>query len=253
MRNWKRPPRDSYVAKFVECYWALEKEAVDVGINHPKLNPDPAAHLILAGGEQKYKYTQCGADQEGYGCHWIVAHKTTYTMDHSQPFIIVGIKFKIGALYSIYPFTSQPSLDKIINVCFNELIQSDKFELSGLLAQAMEFPEQVCKLLDEILQPWLLGCYEDKHSVLIHRALPLLKSTSIAQIGKSLHCSQRTIERAFLRVTQLTLKQYQSMTRLEEMLSYLYSQEGKSINWVDVAIRFEFSDQPHLIRYLRKP
>lgn len=251
MRNWKRPPRDSYVAKYVECYWALEKEYDDVSNIQPKLNPDPAAHLILAGNEQIYQYAQDETRQKGHGCHWIFPHKKTYTMDHSQPFLIVGIKFQVGALYSLNNISSQSNLDNVVNVFFNELIQSDTFDLSALLAQAIEFPEQTCNLLDEFLLPWLLGSYDDKHSDLIDRALPLLKNTPIAQIGKSLHCSQRTIERTFLRVTKLTLKQYQTMTRLEEILNYLYSLEGISVNWVDIATKFEFSDQPHLIRYLK--
>jgi AraC-like DNA-binding protein len=251
VKSWKRPPRDSYIARYVECYWVLEKENDDVGKIYPKLNPDPAAHLVLALDEQKYQYTQDETQQKEHGCHWIFQHKKTYTMDHSQPFLIIGIKFQVGALYSLNDICSQSNLDNVVNVCFNELIQSDTFELSTLLAQAVEFPEQVCNVLDQLLLPWLLGSHGDKHSDLIHRALPLLKNTPIAQIGKSLHCSQRTIERAFLRVTKLTLKQYQSMTRLEEMLNYLYSLEGTSINWVDVATKFKFSDQPHLIRYLK--
>ncbi len=48
----------------------------------------------------------------------------------------------------------------------------------------------------------------------------------IAKIGKSLHCSQRTIERAFLRVTNLTLKQYQSMIRLDVERSVMILRES---------------------------
>lgn len=251
MRNWKYPPRNSDVARYVECYWALEKEVGDVGNIHPKLNPDPAAHLILAGDEQRYQYTQEEVRQKGHGCHWIFPHRKTYTMDHSQPFLIVGIKFRVGALYSLNEISSQPNLDSVANVCFNELIQSDSFGLSALLAQAMESPEQICNVLDGFLRPWALSGHDDKHSDLTHRALPLLTNIPIAQIGRSLHCSQRTIERAFLRVTKLTLKQYQSMTRLEEILNYLFSLEDTEVNWVDIAAKFEFSDQPHLIRYLK--
>ncbi len=251
MRNWKRPPRDSNVAKYVECYWALEKEHDDVGENYPKLNPDPAAHLILAADEQKYQYTQNETPQKGDGCHWIFQHKKTFTMDHSKPFQVIGIKFQVGALYSLNNIGSQSQLDNVESVCFNELVQSDTFELSALMAQAIDFPEQTCDSLDEFLLPWLLDSHDDKHRDLVHRALPLLESTPIAQIGKSLCCSQRTIERTFLRVTKLTLKQYRSMTRLEDILNYLYGLQDISVNWVDVANKFEFSDQPHLIRYLK--
>ncbi len=251
MRNWKLLPRNPYVAKYVECYWFLEKEHDDIGNEHPKLNPNPAAHLILAADEQKYEYIQGESQIKGSGSHWLFPHKKTFLMDHSQPFLIIGIKFQVGALYSLDYISPQINLDNVVDVCINELIPSVSFDVSGLLAQAVEYPEQAGNTLDEYLLPWLLGSHEDKHSALIRRAVPKLADVPIAQVGKALHCSQRTIERAFLRVTNLTLKQYQSMIRLEDVLNYLYNLGGESVNWVDIANKFEFSDQPHLIRYLK--
>ncbi|MFT5707040.1 MAG: AraC-like DNA-binding protein [Oceanospirillaceae bacterium] len=251
MNNWKRLPQDSFVAKYVECYWLLEKEHDDVTNLHPKLNPNANTHLILASDAEKYHFSQGETQQTGYGSHWIFPHKKTFVMDHSQPFLILGIKFKVGALYSLSYLSPQLNLDKVVKVCINDLLKSDSFVLSVLLAQAVESPEQTCNILDQSLLPLLLNSHEDKHSALILRALPLLADTPISNIGELLHCSQRTIERAFLRVTKLTLKQYKSMIRLEQVLSYLYNLSGESINWAQVANQFEFSDQPHLIRYLK--
>ena len=47
------------------------------------------------------------------------------------------------------------------------------------------------------------------------------------------------------------MKQYQSMTRLEEILNYLYQLNEVEINWSAVASKYDFSDQPHLIRHLK--
>ncbi|MGS0725049.1 helix-turn-helix domain-containing protein [Shewanella sp. 0m-11] len=66
------------------------------------------------------------------------------------------------------------------------------------------------------------------------------------------YCSQRTLERSFQRVTALPLKQCQSMNRLEKMLEYVYQRDSAELDWVDVALKFGFSEQPHLIRYLKK-
>lgn len=251
MKNWKFIPRDSYVAKYVECYWFLEKEQGDKGFSHPKLNPDPAAHLILADEKQSYQYRHDSISAKGNGNHWIFPHCKTLEMNHSQPFLVVGIKFRVGSLYSLNLSTPQPEMDKVINVDINEIVQLESLHAADLLAKAVDYPQQVCDMLDELLLPWLLDSHEDKHSDLVRRALPLLTDTPIAQMGTALHCSKRTIERSFLRVTGLTLKQYQSMTHLEELLVYLYQLADESVNWVDVATKFEFSDQPHLIRYLK--
>ena len=37
------------------------------------------------------------------------------------------------------------------------------------------------------------------------------------------------------------------MNRLERMLEYLYQRDSTEIDWVEVAFRFGFSDQPHLM------
>jgi AraC-like DNA-binding protein len=42
------------------------------------------------------------------------------------------------------------------------------------------------------------------------------------------------------------------MERLESLLSYLYGLKNKDISWADIAINFGFSDQPHLIRYMKQ-
>ncbi len=41
------------------------------------------------------------------------------------------------------------------------------------------------------------------------------------------------------------------MMRLEALITYLYRQKDIDINWLDVTYKFGFSDQPHLIRYLK--
>jgi transcriptional regulator GlxA family with amidase domain len=110
--------------------------------------------------------------------------------------------------------------------------------------------------LDILLQPLINRAQEDKHSRLVRHVLALFPTTPLAELGHILGCSQRTIERSFLKVTGITLKQYYSMQRLEDMLDYVTQHMKKnvssnSINWVDVALKFNFSDQPHLIRYLK--
>lgn len=41
------------------------------------------------------------------------------------------------------------------------------------------------------------------------------------------------------------------MNKLEVILEFLHQREQSEINWVDIAFQFGFSDQPHLIRYLK--
>ena len=114
MRNWKTAPQNSSVAKFIDCYWLLEKVQSDSGPEHPKLNPDPAGHMILSNPKQGYQYENESGSASGHGSHLILPHCKTVSMDHSQPFLILGIKFQVGALYSVkYPTPHPPLVSRV--------------------------------------------------------------------------------------------------------------------------------------------
>ena len=111
---------------------------------------------------------------------------------------------------------------------------------------------QCCDQLDALFLSWLNNSREDQHSERTRKALTLLDETPISELGSMLHCSQRTVERSFSRVTDLTLKQYLTMNKLDILLEYLYQRDANDIDWVEIAYQFGFSDQPHLIRHLKK-
>jgi AraC-like DNA-binding protein len=262
---WLTPPKKLEVAKYIECYWFLEKSPNADGTNHPQLNPDPSAHLIIVPDNQTYHYKMNDDISRGTGSHWLYPHCKTVELDHSKPFCCIGIKFHAGALYSLAPSTSRAqhhnqnnagftrrTLDTIEEINFVGIQSLAPFDEKELISIAKMAPNRCCKLLDELFMPWLLASFEDNHSETTRRILPLLSNTPISELGNALHCSQRTLERSFLRVTGLTLKQCQSMNKLEAILEFLYQRKQSDIDWVDIAYQFGFSDQPHLIRYLKK-
>ncbi len=175
MKSWKLLPKIEDIAKYVECYWFLEKELHDQSFNYPKLNPDPSSHLIIANLNHAYEYTHGSISQNVIGGHWIFPHLKTFTMDHSNPFKIIGIKFKVGAFYSLNLHNFISNLDKIEMVDVNHLIGSGSVDPRQLLINAPEHESQVCNLLDETLLPWLLDSHEDKHSYLVRQILLLLR------------------------------------------------------------------------------
>ncbi|HIF9066948.1 helix-turn-helix domain-containing protein [Photobacterium damselae] len=259
MLHWLLSPQDPTVAKYVQCYWLIEKQPNAESYAFPKLNPDPCTHLIISPPNQPYRYDFNGGASTGSGSHWLYPHQQTIALDHTNPFVHLGIKFHTGALYSLPQFSQQTSrleqstlLDQVEDIAkdngLDHLLNLD----DELLTLARSNPKRCAKQLDKRLAPWLKQCIEDKHSELTRQALEHLDSKSISDLGAQLFCSQRTLERSFQRVTGMTLKQCQSMNRLEAMLEYLYQRDSGALDWVDVAFRFGFSDQPHLIRYLKK-
>jgi len=252
MKNWKQAPSNPLITTYIDCYWLIEKKTEDVSIDYPKLNPDPTGHLILAPSHQSYHYQLNNTNITGLGCHMILPSTSTITLDHSQPFLIVGIKFKVGALYSLKFNGDLPLTNFIVN--HPEFLPSEFNQVNHpeFFSKAADQIEVTCTRLDNELLPWIQRNHEDKHSQLVRQAISIFDQTPISEMGNVLYCSQRTIERTFRRVTGLTLKQYESMTRLESLLAYLYQQQDTSFSWVDIASQFGYSDQPHLIRYLKE-
>ncbi len=252
MIQWLQQPKSSVVTTFIECYWMIEKSEKSENFQFPKLNPDPSCHLIISPENQSYSYTANGNIEEGTGSHILFPHLNTFQLDHTNPFTHLGIKFKVGALYSIKLLNNaHPTLDKITSVDVQALIVNSELDITSLLSLARKDEALCCEQLDSMLISWLSQYQLDKYSVLTSRALEILDTTAIAKLGATLQCSQRTLERAFNKTTGITLKQCQSMNRLEAMLEYLYSRSKEEIDWAEVAYQFGFSDQPHLIRYMK--
>jgi len=259
MIRWLKPPKLSAIAKYIECYWYLEKDTE--AVERPKLNPDPCAHLLLIPAEHTYYYESKSELNnkvnnkvyQGKGSHWLYPYCKTIELEHAKVFSCIGIKFKIGALYSLQQLNfEQTLLDTVQSIHFDDIKGSADISEAVLLAKASTLPDECCAMLDELLLPMLNNCIEDKYSELTRRVLPLLADKPINELGAALSCSQRTLERSFLKVTGLTLKQCQSMNKLEAILEYLYQRPASDIDWVDIALQFGFSDQPHLIRYLKQ-
>lgn len=257
MINWIRTPKCPHIAKYVESYWLLIKDTDSESYQFPKLNPHPESHLILAPSAQEYRYDLKSGVKQGQGSHWLFPQVQTLQLDHTHALLYLGIKFRVGALYSLPMYSTQPLIGEVENADLSALFNAhhfannEEFVEKYILAIAKDDPEACCDRLDDCLSTWLTNNHEDNYSQLTRKVLPLLATTPIAQLSEKLYCSQRTLERSFNRVTGLTLKQCQSMQKLERLLEYLYQRDSKDIDWVELAYQFGFSDQPHLIRYLK--
>jgi len=221
MIRWLKQPKSAAVAKYIECYWSLDKDTD--GIERPKLNPDPSAHILLMPAEQTYRYDikaeLNNTSFQGKGCHWLYPYCKTIELEHGKSYSCIGIKFKVGALYSLKQLNFERTLLDTVQPIYVDDIQAG-FEINqdALLAKAGSSADECCAMLDELLTPVLDNCIEDKHSELTRKVLPLLVDKPINELGAALFCSQRTLERSFLNVTGLTLKQCQSMNKLEAIL-----------------------------------
>lgn len=251
MKNLKRHPSDPLIAKYIDCYWLIEKTYKSMGLDHPKLNPDPAAHLILSPKNQAYNYQFNDVEIKGVGCHLILPNTSTIKLDHSKPFIIFGIKFHVGAIYSLKFGESFPLSNSIVTNLDFLPVELHSAQHSGFFCDAVSQFGLTCEELDKKLLPWIQNRSEDRHSELVRKVIYMLENASPSELANKLYCSKRTIERAFRRVTGITLKQYESMVMLEALLNYLYKNQETPLSWADISAQFGFNDQSHLIRHLK--
>lgn len=168
----------------------------------------------------------------------------------------LGIKFHPGSPYRLWGLNGKQTL----NGCFNQLESVhpllDSKQLTDLLA-LRDKPKDIAKKLDALIRTIasegvVPNTSNENHYSLVRKALCHLEGHGSDELEKQLSCSRRTLERAVMKVTGLTIKQHEIMKRLDLLFTYLYKHADKTLNWVDIALKFGFSDQPHLIRELKK-
>ncbi|UTV30668.1 helix-turn-helix domain-containing protein [Photobacterium atrarenae] len=267
MNTWKHPPANPALAPLIDSYWLLEYCHDDADRPQPLLIPNPSCHLILTPPAEIHHYQlpgqDGGQDSTVVGPHLLTPFTQALTIRDNPQVLRLGVKFQPGAQYRLMGLNGKAQTNQIIGQpatkypALDALIQPET--LSELLSQR-DHPEAVVAELDRHFTALLTGSPDDRHSRLVQQALRLLvptidhrdESRPSCELAQMLGCSQRTLERAFIRVTGLTMKQYLMMQRLDELFLYLYRHPDHPPDWTDIAARFGFSDQPHLSRQLRR-
>ncbi|MCW8328392.1 helix-turn-helix domain-containing protein [Photobacterium sp. SDRW27] len=255
MKTWKHAPVDPFVAQFIDCYWLLEINYGDSERPEPVLIPNPNCHLVITppDSEHHYQYSDNGDNKiiSVCGTHLIMPSTRALTLLDDKQVLRLGVKFQPGAPYRLFgldgkltlnqTFTNLPSIHPLLLIS----------ELESMLLIRAD-SELVIKELDKCIAKIARQTMKDRHSVLVNKALNELEQKPSMALEKTLDCSRRTLERSFVKVTGLTLKQYEMLTRLDKLLLYIYQQPNDQLEWADIASQFGFSDQPHLIRQLKK-
>ncbi|EIK0773098.1 helix-turn-helix transcriptional regulator [Vibrio alginolyticus] len=244
--------------------WYLEVpegEVID-----PKLHliPNPRAHLLFTPSEQGYSYDTGDTTLAGKGCHLLTANEHLLLLEDTAPIKRIGITFRPEGLYAIESrFSDAPQVAAInqcewfdwLNTAFDVRFQQGlwQLELQDSPQCLLNYIKQHLDALDIApcrTKPFLAS--QKAVSVMDAQALRSLElAMDIDEVAKQCACSRRTLERSFKQVVGLSVKQYQQMARLEQMILTLYKQQ-EAIDWASFSQQFGFSDQSHLIRTLKQ-
>ncbi|MGF1728833.1 helix-turn-helix domain-containing protein [Photobacterium kasasachensis] len=255
MNTWKKAPLDPTVAQFVECYWLLEVNYGEMERPSPVLIPNPSCHLVITPPDAIHHYQYADKDRSKLvqltGSHIIMPSTRALTLLDDKQVLRLGVKFLPGAQYQLFGLDGKATINQTFNdlPAIHSLLQPKDLEA---LFPFKTDQYRIIEALDNRIAAIIGQTTEDRHSLLVNQALQILAQQAAHGIEHKLACSRRTLERSFTKVTGLTLKQYELMVRLDKLLLFIYQQPEGQLDWASIAAQFGFSDQPHLIRMLKK-
>ncbi|EGQ9110654.1 TPA: helix-turn-helix transcriptional regulator [Vibrio alginolyticus] len=244
--------------------WYLEVPEGEVIDPKPHLIPNPRAHLLFTPPEQGYSYDTRDTKLAGKGCHLLTANEHLLLLEDRAPIKRIGITFRPEGLYAIESLFSDASQVAAINQCewfdwlntaFDVRFQQGlwQLELQDSPQCLLNYIKQHLAALD--IEPCRIKPFLASQKAVSVMDAQALRSPELAmdidEIAKQCACSRRTLERSFKQVVGLSVKQYQQMARLEQMILTLYKQQ-EAIDWASFSQQFGFSDQSHLIRTLKQ-
>ncbi|MCF7507477.1 AraC family transcriptional regulator [Vibrio sp. D54] len=244
--------------------WYLEVPEGEVIDPKPHLIPNPRAHLLFTPPEQGYSYDTRDIKLAGKGCHLLTANEHLLLLEDRAPIKRIGITFRPEGLYAIESLFSDASQVTAINQCewfdwlntaFDERFQQGlwQLELQDSPQCLLDYIKRHLDALD--IEPCRIKPFLASQKAVSVMDAQALRSPELAmdidEIAKQCACSRRTLERSFKQVVGLSVKQYQQMARLEQMILTLYKQQ-EAIDWASFSQQFGFSDQSHLIRTLKQ-
>ena len=262
MIAWKQSmPEYEWLVHQVWYLEVLEGEVIDP---KPHLIPNPRAHLLFTPPEQGYSYDTGDTKLAGKGCHLLTANEHLLLLEDRAPIKRIGITFRPEGLYAIESRFSDASQVAAINQCewfdwlnaaFDERFQQGlwQLELQDSPQCLLDYIKRHLDALD--IEPCRIKPFLASQKAVSVMDAQALRSPELAmdidEIAKQCACSRRTLERSFKQVVGLSVKQYQQMARLEQMIFTLYKQQ-EAIDWASFSQQFGFSDQSHLIRTLKQ-
>ncbi|ASM51695.1 hypothetical protein PESP_b0063 [Pseudoalteromonas espejiana DSM 9414] len=238
MNTWKLKPTSDLLSPYVEYIWALQ--VTTPSKMSALLLPNPAANAILSPSTVQHIYHKNGLKLEVQGGHWLSAYTETLYVDDEYPRQLIGIKFFPEGAFGLGFKQTIESSHKVIQALPSCFKWTDEMDINQPIETAKIIESQLLAFSSPVdTQVW-----EN-----VHKARLSINEGNNLDL---LPISRRTLERQFSLATGLSLKQYEQMIRMDRLIWAIYQEQTDSINWSDLAYRFGFSDQPHLIRQLKK-
>lgn len=241
------PPRP-VLAPFVRAIWGVRAAVVEAA---EAVLPNGAIELMVNfGSEQRVVGHGERRLDEPYGRAWIAGTQDRRLVHQSPDGIdLISVSFRPGGAH---PFFDLP-MDELANhvVELDDVLGPRARTLHDRLAERPSDRERA-----DTFQDWLLERRRAVHSAFptVLRAVELLgraePAVSVAGTCDRLGLSHRHLIRSFRATIGLPPKTVGRIARFQGMLSA--ARAPRRVDWADLAARFGYCDQSHLVREVRQ-
>lgn len=234
-----RPPKESYLAPFIETLWTCE---IENGCGLERVLPNGRAQLLINLREDAlHNYHPSGLlRKRASGMAVQAPSATPVVIDRAEQAKLCGVSFSTGGAFAYFGGAVSRNGSKLIDV--DELSWSGAWALHERLRRAehafarLDLLEAAFLDLAPILQSW---------DEIVRRASAMLRvGVGVRDVAHQCNISQQTLITRFRERTGLTPKTYSRIERFQQLLRGRSDQQ----TWAEAAIDAGYSDQSHMVR-----
>lgn len=230
------------LARFIECFWTLEREATNEPGEPERILPDGCVELILNFGSRFRELRDDG--REEIQPHFFLVGQMTRPMliTSSGQVELIGIRFHPGGTL---PFFKNP-MNELTNqtIEISALSPSFESELASQLGAKSTLSQKV-RRLEVMLESRLSSRASSTISLVVSEIVARFGQFTVDEISDAAGLSSRQLERRFLTEVGLTPKLLCRVLRFQQVFRAM---DRNDAGWAAVATDCGYYDQAHLIR-----
>lgn len=230
------------LARFIECYWTLEDDHLEVTSSPDPILPDGCMELIINLGEV-FKEHRRGGETVSQPRYFFFGQLTRPLFVAPTGRVrLIGVRFHPGGAF--------PLLRAPMNQLTDTLVELDSLDrdLGRELKSRLSPDVALRRNIDEVERCLIAKARSADDSWLpaLANSIVISKgSQSIDQLAAHAGVSGRQLQRRFLREVGIGPKMLSRILRFQEVFRAI---EGGSAGWAEVAAECGYYDQAHLIR-----
>ncbi|WP_428231464.1 helix-turn-helix domain-containing protein [Flavobacterium sp.] len=230
--------------RFVNKIWCLDNSIGESLIENKLVLPNGCFNLAIVSGNAIEVHTSKGKYEMNEGLYFC-SQMTNKVLVNIQPKTKVTIIQLHTWTLSMFPHYDLSNFtDAIIKIAASELPFQTKIA-TGLSSDILELLSTINHYFEE-----LSASHPNKNAV--EKICEIIKlqneEITVAEIGKNLNSSQRSLQIKFKAATGLTIKNYIQILKFRKSVDQMVNSDLEKLKLTDVALYNKYFDQSHFIK-----